>query len=356
MLSPPPPGEAVPLSSRPRWRMLKAGEAVNEVPSPPSLAPPPPFETMPAGLRQLHDLGALLGRPDSSLPDNFRVVVSVPTRRLASTALALGAMKNPWDCDNRCRHRVADDEPRMASFYDNRLLRDNDARKGENGRVYVSPQNSFSSSRGVHLLPSSFPPREPSPRGQAFEDEIKDLAEAMNLTVAQAGTERSELGAHPVIVVGYVSRSYIDVKLPGSPLACLHPLGCLAPGGFGSAAAPGWYRHPVLLAMRLRDPDDGFAWLREVEPRLVVYVGMSAVRGSVRDIWPRTPALVILNRRANVSANSFELIENLGWRPESLQLSGSANPFRPGSGLEITRWTELGGSTPEDVGDEGPEW
>ena len=108
--------------------------------------------------------------------------------------------------------------------------------------------------------------------------------------------------------------------------------------------------------MRLRDPDDGFAWLSEVEPRLVIYVGMKAVQSSVRDIWPNTPAIVIVSRRANVSTNALELIENLGWRPQLLKLSGSANPFRPGSGLEISSWTEPGGSTPEDVGDEGPEW
>jgi hypothetical protein len=251
---------------------------------------------------------------------------------------------------------VADDDRKKASLYDDRRLRDQDAWKEAKGRVYVTPQNSFSSSRGVHLLPPSFPPREPSPRGQAFEEELDDLASAMNLTVAQAGIERSELGAHPVIVVGYISRSHLDVTLPGSPLAWLHPLGRLAPGKFGSASAPGWYRHPVLLAMRLRDPDDGLAWLRGVEPRLVVYVGMSSVRSSVRDIWPRTPAVVITSRRANVSANSLELIENLGWRPESLQLSGSSNPLRPGCGLEISWWTELGGSASEDMGDEGPEW
>ena len=321
-----------------------------------TLASPAPFESMPAGLRQLHDLGGLLGKPDSLRPDNFRVVVSVPTKRLASTALALGAVTNPWDCDSRCDHRVTDTERRAASLYDNRQLRDQDTWRAASGRVYVSPQNSFSSSHGVHLLPRLFPRREPLPRGQLFQDELEDLAEALDLTLPQAGMERSELGAHPVIVVGYVSQSFDDARLRWPPLARRHPLGRLAPGKFGSAAAPGWYRHPVLLANRLRDPDDGFTWLREVEPRLVIYVGMSSVSSSIRDTWPRTPAVVVTSRRDRASANSLELIENLGWSPEALQLVGSVNPLQPGSGLEISQWSELTGGTAGDVGDEGPEW
>ena len=319
-------------------------------------SPSNPFESVPGGLRRLYDLGEYLVKYGFAFPDNLRVVVSVPTQRLASTALALGALNNEWDCDTRCGHRVTDDGPRLASHYDNRHLRDQDAWKDEKGRVYVSTQNSFASSRGVHLLPSSFPQRSPSSRGRAFEDEVNDLAEAMNVTSAQAGIERSELGAHPVIVVGHVSRFYIDVKMPRSPLAWLHPLGRLAPGKFGSAKEPGWYRHPVLLANRIRNPDDEFAWLGEMEPRMVVYVGTSAVRSSVRDIWPRTPAVILLSRRANVSANALELIENLGWKHGYVEVPGSISPFQPGSGLEISSWTELGGSSPEDEGDEGPEW
>ena len=251
---------------------------------------------------------------------------------------------------------MTDDDPRPASFYDNRHLRDQDARKDESGRVWVSPQHSFDSSKGVHLLPASFPQRGPASRGQAFENEVDDLAKAMNLTPAQAGIERSELGAHPVIVVGYVSRFHLDVKMSRSPLAGLHPLGKLAPGKFGSAKEPGWYRHPVLLANRLRNPDDEFVWLREVEPRLVVYVGTSVVKKSMRDIWPRTPAVVLLSRRANVSANALELIENLGWRHGFVEDPGSVNPFQPGCGLEISSWAEPEGSTLVDACDEGPEW
>ena len=339
------------LTSGRRPRTLVPGELV-----PMASSPTNPFESIPGGLRQLYDLGEYLVKYGFSLGDNFRVMVSVPTQRLASTALALGAMSSQWDCDDRCGHRVTDHDPRPASLYDNRHLRDQDAWKDGRGRVWVSPQNSFPSSQGVHLLPLSFPQRGPSSRGQAFEDEVDDLAKAMKLTSAQAGIERSELGVHPVIVVGYVSRSYLDVKMPRSPLAWLHPLGRLAPGKFGSAKEPGWYRHPVLLANRLRNPDEGFTWLREVEPRLVVYVGTSAVRSSVRDIWPRTPAVVVLSRRANASANALELVENLGWQHGSVEVPGSFNPFQPRSGLEISSWAELGGSTPDDAGDEGPEW
>jgi hypothetical protein len=339
------------LTSGPQQQTLVPGELL-----PNASSPLDPFDSIPEGLRQLHDLAEYLAKYGFSLGDNFRVVVSVPTQRLASTALALGAMSSQRDCDSRCGHRVTGEDPRPASLYDNRHLRDQDAWRDERGRVWVSAQNHLPTSRGIHLLPSSFPQRGPASRGQIFEDEVDDLARAMNLTSAQAGIERSELGAHPVIVVGYVSRSYLDVKMPRSPLAWLHPLGRLAPGKFGSAMEPGWYRHPVLLANRLRNPDDEFAWLSEVEPRLVVYVGTSAVRSSVRDIWPRTPAVIVLSRRANASANALELVESLGWQHGSVEVPGSVNPFRPQSGLEISSWAELGGSTPEDAGDEGPEW
>lgn len=319
-------------------------------------SPQNPFESVPGGLRRLYDLGEYLVNYGVAFPDNFRVVVSVPTQRLASTALALGALNIDWECDTRCGHRVSAGDPRPSALYDDRHLRDQESWKDHNNRISVSPQNSFASSRGVHLLPSSFPQRSPSPRSRAFEEEVNDLAESMGLTSAQAGIERSELGAHPVIVVGNGSPFYTDVKMRRSPLAWLHPLGRLAPGKFGSAKEPGWYRHPVLLANRIRNADDEFAWLDEMEPRMVVYVGMSAVRSSVRDIWPRTPAVVLLSRRANVSANALGLIENLGWEHGYVEVPGSTSPFQPGSGLEISTWTELGGSSPEDEGDEGPEW
>jgi hypothetical protein len=315
-----------------------------------------PFDTMPAGLKQLYALGKRLGVPNETSPNNFRVVVSVPTRRLASTALALGAMETSWDCDHRCGHRVIDSVPHRAAFYDDQHLKDHDACLDDLGRVRVSAQNSFVSNRGIHLLPERFPLREQTPRGQGFEAEIADLAQELECDMALAGIERSELGVHPVVVAGYVSHSRDDVMLPGSPLAALHPLGRLAPGGFSKDGEPGWFRYPVLLAKELPEPEDDFQWLSSVEPRLVVYVGMNAAQQSCRYIWPRTPAVVLLGRRSSVSADALKTIENLGWNPESTPSSESAGPLRPGNGLEISCWTELGRRSPDDAEEEEPEW
>jgi hypothetical protein len=244
----------------------------------------------------------------------------------------------------------------MAAFYDDKHLRDNVVHRGVDGKVNVSAQHSFLSKRGIHLLPDQFPKRRTTPRGQEFEAEVNDLAQALECDTAVAGIERSELGAHPVVVVGYVSRSYADVRLPGSPLAWLHPLGRLAPGEFSKAGEPGWFRHPVLLAMRLPNPNDDFKWLRSVEPRLVVYVGMKAAHQSFRDTWPRTPAVVLLSRRSNVSADALKAIEDMGWSRETIHSSESTEHLRPGNGLELSCWTEIGHQSPDNAEDEEPEW
>lgn len=316
---------------------------------------------LPQGLRQLYKVGQQLAVRDSRFPDHFRVVVSVPTQRLASTALALGAITTDWGCDQRCSHRVHTTERHKAACYLDKKLRDVMAWVSDDGeQVYAGPQSSFPSSHGIHLLPPEFPEREPEPRGQQFEEQVGALYEFLGCIPTEAriaGMERSELGVHPVLVVGYVSESIKDTRMPGSPLNGLCPIGLLAPGKFGSATAPGWYRHPVLLARSLRDPVDGFMWLKHVQPRLVVYVGMNPAIGSFRGIWPRTPAVVLLSRRSRSSANALEVIQDtLGWRPEILNGLRVESPLLPNNGLEVSYWSELSVKPPDANDEEEPEW
>jgi hypothetical protein len=113
----------------------------------------------------------------------------------------------------------------------------------------------------------------------------------------------------------------------------------------------------VLLARSLRDPVDGFMWLKHVQPRLVVYVGMNAAIRSFRGIWPRIPAVVLLSRRSPSSASALEEIQDtLGWRTEILNGLRVENPLLPNNGLEVSYWSELSVKPPDANDEEEPEW
>lgn len=313
-------------------------------------------DRLPRGLSRLYSLGTLLAKPDSQLPDHLRVIVSVPTYHLASIALCLGAFQVDWGCDARCAHRVLAEEPRMAAVYSDRHLQDRQAwLNPSDARVHVGPQDSYPTSRGIHLLPVGFPKRDPLPRVDNFVEEIDDLGETLEHKVA-AGVERSELGAHPVIVVGYVSKFHLDVRMSGSPFDDFHPLGRLAPGSFGPVSNPGWFRYPVLLTQKIPELKDNFEWLTEVQPRLIVYVGMSAARASALAIWPKTPAVVVLSRRSSSSADCLEAIETLGWEQQILQHVDSQSCLLPGNGIEVSHWVEQITDAPSDLEGDEAAW
>lgn len=311
---------------------------------------------MPAGLSQLYDLGQRFGSSGGVFPEDFRAVVSVPTQRLAAVALALGALSNVWDCDRLCRHRVVNNLHGRAAFYDDKHLQDGNVYLETERKIRVGAQNSFGRNRGIHLLPENFPQRDRMPRGRDFEEELADLVAALDCEPSQAGIERSELGVHPVIVVGHDSSLLRDVRLDASPLSFLHPRGRLAPGRLVNEDTPGWFRHPVLLTGKLPNPGGGFEWLQQVLPRLVVYTSLNAVQRSFRYLWPKTPQVVLLSRRSRASAKVLQPVEDLAWRDASIQPSPAVEALQPGNGLEIRCWIEPSQIAPPETDEDGPEW
>jgi hypothetical protein len=298
-------------------------------------------------LQYLSDIGEFLARHPSCSVENFCLVVSVPTRRLASTALALGALSAQWNCDDHCSHRVNSAEPVRCATYLDYLLQDVESHLDAN-RVRVGYQTTRPTSYGVHVLPKSFPTRDALPRGQELIDELADLKA---LGKSNPGLDRSEACVHPVIVVGYVKGSGLDARLPESPLKEQHPLGVLAPGRVGSTSKPGWFRHPVLTAQRLRDQNEnGAEWLYEVQPRLIIFVGLSALLDSSFVGWSTTPRVVVLSRREQ-NADVLSELGKIGWRSIL-----SAENLLPKHGIETSSWEYLQPRARIDFIEEEEDW
>jgi hypothetical protein len=302
---------------------------------------------MPPGLQFLSRLGESLVEQAPGLAAHFCLVISVPTRRLASTALSLGAFNPKWDCDGRCNHRVHSSNNERCATYLDGALQDVVAHRGDEG-IRVGHQTIRQNSYGVHLLPKSFPTREAHPKGEDFLAEKADLALIHQL---RPGLVRSEAGVHPVIVVGYGKGSVADARLPGSPLEAQHPLGVLAPGRFGNPAEPGWFRHPVLTAARLRESDDeGARWLSEVQPRLIIFVGLSTALDSSHNHWPHAPRVVVLSRRERNIDNIGEM-EKAGWR--RTQVPSSLSPMH---GVETSAWMSVQSRSYNGLAEEEDDW
>lgn len=286
----------------------------------------------------------------------LRIIVTVPTIRLAGMAVALGASVAKPHCDADCVHTQLDHKKRMAACYWDRHLQDREAWVDTNG-VHVGTSTFTKDNGSVHRLPDGFPidrNRVPRNSNSRFEEEIRDLAMAKNETPAKAGLIRSREGAHPVLCIGNFADIETDLDLartiPG--LANLHPLGRLAPGEHYES----WFRHPLLVTKKAPRFDQRI-WLSDVRPRLVLRLGQNALLTPMQGLWPEVPHVILLSRRASSSVSAIESVVTMGWKAIYPVADSLERTLRPGDGLEIGSFLEPGNQRYDSVNDTGDyEW
>lgn len=109
-----------------------------------------------------------------------------------------------------------------------------------------------------------------------------------------------------------------------------------------AAAEPGqliaeWFRSPVVLAT----PSGlkGKAWLRDLKPRVVISVGMTAWRSRFRWIWPETPHVLLLEPTSDDIFLFRDWFEDRQIQFEPQEISG----FEGVNGLPIKLFAESPG-------------
>ena len=313
--------------------------------------------SLPNGLRRLMRMGQVLAssRQCHEHP-SLRVVVTVPTDRLAGIAVLLGASAAEPHCDSSCVHTQLDETKRLAACYWDRHLQDRIA-YADGAGVHVATSIFPKSTGSVHRLPDGFPAdrsRVPRNSNSQSGEEIEDLANAFGEDRYFAGLRRSRMSAHPVLYIGDMAKVREDLDLAGTipKLAALHPLGRLAPGEHYES----WFRHPTLV---VKQPPltSQRVWLTDVRPRLIVRVGQAAVLTPLQGLWPEVPHVILLSRRLPSSVDAIEAIRAMGWKPIHSELDDLRATLRPGDGLEISCLIEPGASAPVSADDfEEDEW
>lgn len=299
----------------------------------------PVTSLLPSGLRRLIRIGNVLAARQWPESQCFRIVVTVPTTRLAGLAVSLGATKAEVEHGPQCQHGQLDGTARLSACYWNRHLQDHEAWRDQRG-VHVGTSTFTQHLDSIHLLPEGFPTRERVPRNtnSRSETEIADLALAYGEEPAIAGFRRSAMGAHPVLYMGNFNelRADIDAAME-PPFLSLHVLGRLAPGeGYDS-----WFRHPVIVVHKTPEPGV-YPWLDQVIPRLIVRCGQASLLQPMAGIWDAVPHVVLLSRRSPSTFDAIGAIAQMGWRRLGLDsLPASLREVvRPGEGLEIACFSE----------------
>lgn len=305
---------------------------------------------MPKSLQRIMDIGEFLASPSLDPPDNLRVIITIPTERLAAVAIALGALKKIDVCTEDCTHLVKSSEEMPVTGYTGGKFEDGRGFRDPKGDIHFGQSVFVENKKSVHLLPDGFP-KDRLPK--KCKDEIEDLSKAFSCEQNIAGLQRSIMSAHPVLVVGYVDGFKDDVCMENSPLVSYHPLGRCGTGELKS----GWFRHPTLLAGSLPSPDGDYSWLSRVKPRLVTTVGKAASLKRSCGLWPKVPVVLLLSRRASSSVAVVDEIVSEGWSPCWPDSEQAKNALSPGSGIEVGCWIEDHPPTSTyDQEDEEPEW
>lgn len=311
---------------------------------------------LPSGLRRLIRLGNILAARQWQESQCLRVVVTVPTTRLAGVAVCLGATKAEVICGPQCQHTQLDAVPRLSACYWNRHLQDHDAWRDGQG-VHVGTSTFTEHLDAIHRLPEGFPARNRVPRNtnSRNEREIADLAIAYGEEPAIAGLRRSAMGAHPALYVGNFEelRADIDAAMR-PPLQTLHVLGRLAPG----KDYDNWFRHPVIVVHKTPVPGI-HPWLHEVLPRLIVRCGLASLLQPMTGLWDAVPHVVLLSRRAPSTFDAIGAIAEMGWKPLGRDRVPALlrQAARPGDGLEVACFCEPPGRTAvHDVEAGDDEW
>lgn len=293
---------------------------------------------LPKPLQWLFDEGFDLAQRQSPRQNGLRLVVSVPTERLAALSVILGAASSKPECnDSICEHHHLDETPRRVSCYFDRHLQDTEAWRDSEGHVHIGQSTFTKFEFAINRLPSEFPERTRVPRTlqSRFEAELDDLAALFGDDRATSGIRRSANSTHPILVLGRLSDLEKDIKLASSMRAFhgRHLKGILAPGH----GLDKWFRHPVIVAdnspQSLNQP-----WLDSVRPRLVVRVGRMGVTQPLGNRWPDTPQIVVLSRRVPSSIDAVEIIRAMGWRSLGDSERSGTPALNPISGLIEAEW------------------
>lgn len=289
-----------------------------------------PATRYPAGLLHLGRLAEQLTIAGPRAGRNLRVVVTVPTLRLAGVMAALGAAFARVDCFD-CEHLKLERGVQVAGWCSGRLtdkrldeLSDDELRFG--GLRLRGNRDS------VHRLPAGFPHR-PDTR---LPDNVRvEVAEALDCAQGVAGQRLSATCAHPVVVAGEPGsfRADVDLMFPSETSPRLR--GRL----FAGLQLQGWFRYPVLLMGAIPDRDE-VPWAAALRPRLVVIVGSAGWVASSRRNWPEVPMLVLLSRRRSAAADAAAGLQASGWAAPAVLPATLSALLAPRAGLEVLSLTE----------------
>lgn len=291
----------------------------------PRVAAVPKAERLPAGLLHLHRLAYALTRLGAEVPRNLRVVVTVPTLRLAGVAAALGSALAESPCRDCPHSQLQQGAPvtgwASGKFIDSVLTEITDDMLKFGGIGLRGNRDT------VHRLPDGFPER----RDWRLPGDVRDdVAAALGCTQAVAGQRLSASAAHPVIVAGEPGAFRADVDELAAASTALHLRGRLHAGSHLSD----WFRHPVLLMASVPGPEQA-PWAKELRPRLLVITGSAGWVDSSRRNWPDVPVLVMFSRRSPAACDAAARVCASGWSPPDTISQSLVPLLQPAAGVEV---------------------
>lgn len=266
-----------------------------------------------------------LARLDHVVTQNLRVVVTVPSSRLAGVVAALGAAVAAVPCRD-CFHTRLEPGARITGWVSGKFV-DACLTEMTDDLLRFGGIGLRGNRDTVHRLPDGFPARQE----WRLPDELRtEVAAALGCAEGVAGQHLSASAAHPVVVAGMPSAFREDVDTLAAASVGLHLHGRVHAGGH----LHDWFRHPVLLMSSIPEPEE-VPWATDLRPRLVVVTGAAGWVSSSRRNWPDVPVLVLLSRRSPAACEVASLIGASGWAaPESLPAT-LTQLLHPASGLEV---------------------
>lgn len=261
---------------------------------------------------------------------NLRVVVTVPTLRLAGVWAALGSTLSPAQCHD-CEHAKLERGAQVAHWASG-WLKDSRLDAASDDELRFDGIRLRGNRDSVHRLPADFPER----RDTRLPDDVRpELAQALGCAESVVGQRLSAACAHPVVVAGEPGTFRADVDLLSAASTSLHARGRLLAG----ARLQDWFRYPVLLMGAIPDRDD-VPWAAALRPRLVVITGSAGWVASSRRNWPDVPVLVLLSRRSPAAADAAASLKERGWAPPAVVPAALDPLLRPTKGMEVLCVTE----------------
>jgi hypothetical protein len=284
----------------------------------------------PAGLLRLRRLAEQLTIVGPGAGRNLRVVVTVPTLRLAGVVATLGSVFARAECLD-CEHAKLEHGVHVAGWVSGRF-RDSLLVAVSDEELMFAGIRLRGNRDSVHRLPEGFPKR---PDTRLPDDVRQEVADTLGCGEGVAGQRLSAACAHPVVVAGEPGSFRADIDLMSAASTSLHLRGRL----FAGAHLHDWFRYPVLLMGAIPDRDD-VPWAAALRPRLVVITGSAGWVASSRRNWPEVPVLVLLSRRRSAAADAAEGLQASGWAAPAAVPAALSALLAPAAGLEVLSLTE----------------